>query len=226
MSTDAREARRAEMNLGKDATNARDMMAQNSQSPQTPFQKILLDPSKMLMVIFLLSELSFFGALITTYLYYQAGGIKGPNAKEALNFGQTAIFTAFLLGSSGTIFLADRALVKRNRRALVFWLVVTAVMGLIFIVGQGIEYSTLINDNITMSRNLFGTTFFTLTGFHGMHVIAGLLALSIMALLAALGDFDSGHSSALTAVSWYWHFVDVVWVILFTMIYVIPTFFG
>lgn len=202
--------------------SSRDVAAMNSDSPDVP--KLLLDPSKAMMLVFILSEITFFAILIISYIYFQARGIQGPNAKKALEFERTLIFSVFLFVSSAWIVLAEKALEKKNRRMTVFWTFLTVLFGAIFIFGQVTEYITLLNDNITMSRNLFGSTFFIMTGFHGLHVTAGLIVLSIFGILAALGDFDSGHSSAFTVASWYWHFVDVVWVVIFTLVYVIPYF--
>lgn len=208
----------------------RNLSAQNipaaAHLSQSARPKLFQDKIKATMVLFILSEVVFFGILITTYIYFQAAGIHGPNAKESLEFGRTLIFSLFLFASSGTIFFAELALERHNRLMTVFWIVVTVVFGAIFLFGQATEYLKLINDdNITMNTNLFGSSFFTMTGFHGLHVSGGLVVLTIMAVLAALGDFKSGHSSGFTAASWYWHFVDVVWVVIFTIVYVIPTFF-
>jgi heme/copper-type cytochrome/quinol oxidase subunit 3 len=99
------------------------------------------------------------------------------------------------------------------------WLLVTVVLGAVFLIGQGWEYLRLIGENVTISRNLFGSTFFTLTGFHGLHVFSGLVALAILCGLAAAGWFAGPHSIALETVGWYWHFVDVVWIVIFSIIY-------
>ncbi len=202
--------------------SARDREAMDSKSPEVP--RLLMDRTKLMMLCFLGSEVVFFGLLIIAYIYYQVKGIQGPNAKEILNVPRTFVFSLFLFASSGTIFIAERFLARKNHRMFITWMWITVLFGAIFIAGQVWEYTELLSDNITMTRNLFGTTFFTVTGFHGLHVTAGLIVLSIFTVLGMLGDFRRGHSSALTAASWYWHFVDVVWVVIFSLIYLIPFF--
>lgn len=179
-----------------------------------------MDRAKLGMLTFIASEAIFFLLLILAYVYY---GSKTIDENKVLDVGKTAIFTVFLFASSGTIFLAERGLKKRNRTQLVLWLVVTIIFGAIFLVGQGMEYATLLgNEKLTPGSNLFGTTFFTLTGFHGLHVFIGLIMLTILAGMAAAGNFKGPHSSAIETISYYWHFVDVVWVFVFSVVYIIP----
>ena len=99
------------------------------------------------------------------------------------------------------------------------WLGLTISLGAIFLIGQGAEYYNLIHRDISISSNLFGTTFFTLTGFHGLHVLTGLLLLTVMLALALFGRKDEPRESALGAIGYYWHFVDAVWVVIFTVVY-------
>jgi heme/copper-type cytochrome/quinol oxidase subunit 3 len=172
------------------------------------------------MALFLLNEIVFFAMLIIAFVNYQANRINQPGPSNSLHPGTAAIYTVFLLSSSATIFMADRALERKNNRGVSIWLVATIVLGGVFLVGQGIEYYDLLARHITPSTNLFGTTFFSLTGFHGLHVFVGLVMLMIAAGFAFSGAFKSGKSSALGAVSLYWHFVDVVWIFIFSLIYV------
>ena len=102
------------------------------------------------------------------------------------------------------------------------WLVLTILLGGIFLVGQGTEYWKLFKTGIDVSTNLFSTTFFTLTGFHGLHVLFGLVALLIFLWLAWRGDFALGHGSAFEAAGYYWHFVDIVWVFVLLSVYILP----
>lgn len=172
---------------------------------------------------FLATEAIFFGLLILSYVYFRVTDNSAPNADILKpNFIRTLIFSLCLFSSSGTIVLAEQALKRRDRRGLVLWLIVTVVLGLAFLGGQVWEYTELIGDSITPSRNTFGTSFFTMTGFHGFHVFGGLVMLSILAWLAWLGDFKGPHSAAVTCVSWYWHFVDIVWVVIFSLVYLLP----
>lgn len=172
---------------------------------------------------FLGTEAVFFGLLILSYVYFRATDNSAPNADVLkANFFRTLIFSCCLFASSGTVVFAERALKRGNRRGLIMWLIITVLLGVAFLAGQGWEYSELFADNITPSRNTFGTSFFTMTGFHGFHVFGGLVMLSILAGLAIAGDFKGPHSAAVTCVSWYWHFVDMVWVFIFSLVYLLP----
>ncbi len=180
---------------------------------------ILADKNRLGMVCFIASESVFFVFLILAYVYYHLLGPSGPTATTSLDPVKTGFYSLFLFSSSLTIWLAGRSLAHKNRTGLIGWLAATVVLGGIFLFGQAQEYLHLLNDQVTISRNLFGTTFFTLTGFHGLHVFVGLLAITILAGLAVLGDFKGPHSSAVETISLYWHFVDVVWVVIFTIVY-------
>jgi heme/copper-type cytochrome/quinol oxidase subunit 3 len=182
---------------------------------------LLTDKNKLGMILFISSETIFFALLILAYLYFQgvvAGG-DGPTAASSLDPLATGLFSLFLFASSFTIWRADRNLARQNRTGLLIWLLATIGLGLIFLAGQGLEWRQLIAEGTTVSRNLFGTTFFTLTGFHGFHVLVGLVALAIVAGLAWVGDFKGPKSSAVESISLYWHFVDVVWVVIFSVVY-------
>lgn len=172
-------------------------------------------------LIFIISEAGFFGVLILAYLFFNASPQPGPTAHD-LNLLKTGIFSLCLFASSFTIWRSEVSLAKGNQHTMKAWLAVTILLGGIFIVGQGLEYWGLFKSGVTVSSNLFATTFFTLTGFHGLHVCVGLTMLLIVLGLALAGDFKEGHSPALGAVSYYWHFVDVVWVFVLTVVYILP----
>ncbi len=183
----------------------------------------MMERNKLGMALFILSEVFFFSMLILAYVYYNYRvPIEGPTAASSLNPGLAAIFTVFLLSSSVTLWLAERRLARKSQSGMRLWLLVTVVFGAIFLIGQGWEYIQLFDEGVTIDRNLFGTTFFTLTGFHGLHVFSGLIALAILFGLAMAGWFQGPHSVAIEAVGWYWHFVDVVWIVIFSLIYVVP----
>ncbi len=182
-----------------------------------------MEPNRLAMLMFLLSEVVFFSALIIAYIYYSAppGGPGAPAAKQHLDILYTAIFTLALFASSGTMILTDRALARGEDKMVRIWLAATVVLGATFLVGQGFEYYRLLNDQVTMASGLFGSTFFTLTGFHGFHVLGGLVLLSILLVLALFGQFKGQtHNAAISAISIYWHFVDIVWVFIFSIVYV------
>jgi heme/copper-type cytochrome/quinol oxidase subunit 3 len=167
---------------------------------------------------FISSEVVFFGSLIITYVYYRGMSGPGPRAED-LDVGRTAIFSVALFASSATIVLAERKLGRRDQRGFVLWLVGTIALGAVFLFGQVTEYLRLFAEGVTPSSNLWSSAFFTLTGFHGAHVAVGLLGLLIVLALALGGDFRGRRHAAVAAVSYYWHFVDAVWVAVFSVVY-------
>lgn len=179
-----------------------------------------MDKNVVGMLTFLASEAVFFSLLILSYVYFHGAFVNDPAGVKALDPVFTFIFSICLFASSGTIYLSEKALEKGNQGGFRFWLGATVVLGAIFLVGQGIEYVKLFNEDITVSRNLFGTTFFTMTGFHGFHVFIGLIMLSALFIQAMGGYFKTRHSSAVNTISLYWHFVDLVWVVIFSIVYI------
>ncbi|MEE8043903.1 MAG: heme-copper oxidase subunit III [Thermodesulfobacteriota bacterium] len=175
--------------------------------------------NKMLIKFFIASESIFFVMLILAYINFHGSEVEGPNAVNSLNPLRTGIFSLFLLASSLSVWLAGRSLVTKNHFMMKIWILVTIILGAVFIYGQASEWLGLIAQNITISRNVFGSTFFTLTGFHGFHVCVGLLMLSILLGLAMFGDFKGPKSDGVECVSIYWHFVDGVWIVVYSVIY-------
>ncbi|HEX2911823.1 MAG TPA: cytochrome c oxidase subunit I [Chloroflexia bacterium] len=174
------------------------------------------------MFTFIASEAVFFLLLIVAYVYYQlqVPNQAGPDARNVLEPLKTLIFSVCLFASSGTIWLAGRSARKNSIKAMSWWILATVILGAIFLAGQGWEYFTLLTDNVTISRNTFGTSFFTLTGFHGLHVFSGLIALSILTCMGFFGAFKRKKPVALEPISLYWHFVDVVWVVIYSIVYI------
>jgi len=170
---------------------------------------------------FIFSEATFFGALIATFLEYRARSASGPTAHD-LDVPRTVLFSLFLFASSGTIYLAERSLHRDHQRGFLTWWAVTMVFGAIFLGNQLLEYARLYADGITIGSNLFTTAFFTLTGFHGLHVFVGLIALATIGVLGRQGDFRGDRKRvAVDAVAVYWHFVDGVWVVVLTLVYLL-----
>jgi len=169
------------------------------------------------MLVFVASEAIFFLMLVLAYVNFHK--TTGTQAAQLLDPIKTGIFSIALFSSSFTMWLAEVAREKGKASGLKFWLFVTIVLGLIFMTGQGLEYAHLLSDKITISRDLFGSTFFTLTGFHGLHVIIGLLLLSLMLWLATAGRKDEPVHDGLQSVAVYWHFVDAVWVVVYSVVY-------
>ncbi len=178
-----------------------------------------MEKNKIGVLAFIASEATFFILLIIAYVYYQILPANGPTAATSLDPLTTGVFSLFLFASSFTVWRAGKSLSAGNRRAFSTWLIATFLLGIIFLAGQGAEWSRLIAAHTTISTNRFGTTFFTLTGFHGAHVLIGLLALAIMASLAITGNIQGTQSAGVEAISLYWHFVDVVWVVIYGVIY-------
>jgi cytochrome c oxidase subunit 1/cytochrome c oxidase subunit I+III len=168
---------------------------------------------------FVASEAVFFLLLLVSYVVFNTRHSEGPTAETALDVPRTGFFTVLLLASSGTLLFAERALRVANQRRFLFWLGTTILLGFAFLAGQAIEYDGLIDDGVTISRNLFASTFFTVTGFHGLHVFAGLIMLCVFFGLGWRREFDSRRAGVLAAAGIYWHFVDVVWIAVFSIIY-------
>ncbi len=179
----------------------------------------LLDKNKVLSLSLIASEASFFVILVFAYVFYNLVRGEGPTAAGVLDVKKTGAFTVCLLASSLTLAVAEKALERQDRRGAARWLGVTVLLGVVFLGGQASEYMGLWSNGVTISRNLFATTFFTLTGFHGLHVLAGLVTLGTLLALIARGDFDKARSSALVSAGYYWHFVDVVWIVVFSVVY-------
>jgi cytochrome c oxidase subunit III len=184
-----------------------------------------VEKNKLLMMIFLFSESFFFIVLILAYAsFHRTAGVGfestgGPTALSSLNPVRTGIFTFILILSSFSIWLGGKSLKAKRHSMLCLWIFVTIALGALFLYGQGTEWLGLIKRDITISRDIFGTTFFTLTGFHGFHVTVGLIMLSVLLGLALAGDFRGPKSAGVESVSLYWHFVDVVWIAVYSVIY-------
>ncbi len=185
-------------------------------------------------ILFISSEAMFFGALFTTYFYLRgripewepvfqrciAAVCEKPTfaVDPILGVGLPTINTIELLASSVTMQLAVRAIKRGDRTALRNWLIPTLVLGIAFLIGQGYEYTRL---GFLPDNGVFAGVFFTLTGFHGAHVTGGVLMNSYVLLRTAKGQFTANRHLAVEAASFYWHFVDVVWIGLFATIYII-----
>jgi heme/copper-type cytochrome/quinol oxidase subunit 3 len=178
---------------------------------------------KLGMWIFLASECLLFGALITTYVLYRGASIKGPYPKDVFDIPYTSVSSFVLLASSLTMVLALAAIQRGDQGKLRVWLLATAMLGMTFVGGQVYEFTTFYHEGLSLSTNLFGTTFFVLTGFHGVHVTVGILMLLSLASLSFSGRLPQERSMTVELVGLYWHFVDIVWIVIFTVVYLIPT---
>ena len=184
-----------------------------------------LDNTKLAMWAFLGSECLFFGSLITTYLLYRNRVLAGPTPHEIYDNPYTSVSSFVLLMSSLTMVLALAAIQRGDQRGLRIWLLATAFLGLTFIGGQVYEFTTFVEEGLTLSTSTFGSSFFVLTGFHGAHVTVGILMLLALVGLSWAGRLEPASEGArrVELIGLYWHFVDIVWIVIFTVIYLVPT---
>ncbi|HXH84509.1 MAG TPA: cytochrome c oxidase subunit 4, partial [Candidatus Tectomicrobia bacterium] len=181
-----------------------------------------IDHRKVGMWVFLGSECLFFGTLIATYMAYRGRSVVGPHPEAILNIPLTTLSTFDLLMSSLLMVLALAALQRGDLGQATLWLCGTAFFGLIFLGFQAYEFTHFVGEGLTLQQNLFGSTFFVLTGFHGAHVAIGvtwLLALATLAVRRRLGVTDAVK---VEVAGLYWHFVDIVWIVIFTLVYLVP----
>src|SRR2546430_10044205 len=167
------------------------------------------DKNKIGILTFILSEAGFFAVLLLAYLFFYARPQPGPTPRE-LDVPRTLVFSVCLFASSFTFWRSEVALSKRRRGSMLGWLALTIALCGVFLVGQGVEYWKLFQTGVDVSTNLFSTTFFTLTGFHGLHVLLGLVALLIFLCLAWLGGFASGRGLAFESAGVFMPFLDFV----------------
>ncbi len=174
-------------------------------------------------IVWLSSELMFFAALFAMYFTIRSvqGAEVWEGATEVLNVPYALVFTVILVASSVTcqlgVFAAERGDVYGLRR----WFTLTLIMGLAFVLGQLNEYRALVHEGLTIASAPYGSVFYITTGFHGLHVIGGLFAFVIVLMRSTVGRFSPEKATSAIVVSYYWHFVDVVWIGLFAAIYII-----
>jgi len=176
---------------------------------------------KVLIWTFIGSECMLFGSLIAAYLAYRGRSVVGPYPSDLLNIPFITVTTFVLLMSSLAMVLALSAVQRGNRRGSIIWLAATAVLGMIFLGGQYIEFSHFVHEGLGLSRNLFSATFFLLTGTHGAHVTVGVIWLLSLLGMELKGNLGPEKAEIVEVAGLYWHFVDVVWIVLFTVIYLL-----
>ncbi len=182
-----------------------------------------LSNEKVAMWAFLGSECLLFGALISTYLLYKGqspGNTITPHDVYDIPF--TSVSSFVLLMSSLTMVLALAAIQRGDHRRTRVWLLSTALLGGTFVAGQVYEFTVFIKEGLTLSTNLFGSSFYVLTGFHGAHVTLGVLMLLSLYSLSLRGRLPAEKAETVELVGLYWHFVDIVWIVIFTLVYLIP----
>ena len=188
--------------------------------PVEPAEWRLPSRGVVAVVCLIVTETALFTIFVVAYLFYIGKSLSGPYPSEVLT--RPVIATICLLSSSLTIVLADRAFERANAGGFRLWWAGTIFLGAVFLALTAVEWRHLITGpRLTISANLFGTTFYSLVGLHASHVIVGLTLLTLALILFLLGHVRQEHGPRLKLISWYWHFVDAVWVIVFTVVYVI-----
>jgi len=196
------------------------MSAITTPLPATPEAWTLPYRGKVGMTCLIIAESAIFTIFVVAYLFYVGKSLTGPTPREVLEV--PIFFTICLLSSSLTIHFAGKFLERDKRGAfLAFWLL-TIVLGGLFLFGTGREWHRLIYEHgLTISTNLFGTTYYSLVGLHAFHVTAGLVMLCIVLIFGLAGRVGPDQSRRVEVLSLYWHFVDGVWVVVFTVVYVL-----
>lgn len=177
---------------------------------------------KVAVISLILTESSLFTIFLVAYLFYMGKSLNGPWPADVLKFPVLA--TAALLSSSLTIIFSEMALHRGKKGLFHFWWAVTILLGGYFLWFTGTEWNELIfHEHLTLATNVFGTTFYSLVGLHASHVIIGLFLLTLVLVLSLLGKIPKDHTEHIEMISWYWHFVDAIWVVVVTVVYVIST---
>jgi heme/copper-type cytochrome/quinol oxidase subunit 3 len=178
---------------------------------------------KLAMWLFLASDCLLFGALISSYVLYRGASVVGPYPADVFDIPYTSVSSFVLLASSLTMVLALAAIQAGDVARSRVWLLATAMLGLTFVGGQVYEFTTFAHEGLTLTTNVFSTTFYVLTGFHGAHVTVGIVMLLTVIGLSYGGWITQERAQTVEIVGLYWHFVDIVWIVIFTVVYLIPT---
>ncbi|MGH7392370.1 MAG: cytochrome c oxidase subunit 3 [Candidatus Rokuibacteriota bacterium] len=181
-----------------------------------------IDHRKVAMWTFIGSECLFFGTLIATYMAYRGRSVVGPHPAEILDIPLTTLSTFDLLMSSLLMVLALAAVQRGDHAQTRLWLAGTVVFGLVFLGFQAYEFTHFVHQGLTLQRNLFGSTFFVLTGLHGAHVALGVAWLGALLILDLRDRLAVTDAVKVEVAGLYWHFVDVVWIVIFTLVYLVP----
>jgi heme/copper-type cytochrome/quinol oxidase subunit 3 len=203
-------------------------MADMTAAPSQPAEReghytsLGLSNAKMGMWALIGSECLFFGALISTYLLYLGRFEPGPGPKDIFDIPFTSVSTFVLLMSSLAMVLALSAIQHGQMRRFRTWALATALMGSVFLAGQVYEFTVFVHEGMGLTTSPFSSAFYVLTGFHGAHVTVGVLMLLTLWTLSMMGRLPRTRADAVENVGLYWHFVDIVWIVIFTVIYLIP----
>lgn len=180
---------------------------------------VLPSRGRVAMFGLIIGESAIFTIFVVAYIFYIGKSLYGPTPQIL----EVPVFnTICLLSSSLTIMLAERCIERNKIKAFAAWWALTAALGAIFLAGTGIEWHTLIYEKgLTISTNLFGTTFYSLVGLHATHVVFGLIGLTLVLIFTLAGKVTEKHAERIKVFALYWHFVDAVWVVVFTVVYIV-----
>ena len=181
-----------------------------------------LSNNKVGMWLFLGSECLLFGGLISTYMLYRGRVSAGPRPGNVFDIPFTSVSSFILLMSSLTMVLAVSAAQNRDDRGTTLWLTITALLGATFVGGQVYEFTAMYNEGLGFTTSLFGSSFYTLTGFHGVHVTVGIIMLMSLVGIIKRSTIPGDKAEVVELIGLYWHFVDVIWIVIFTLVYLIP----
>ncbi|MGB8859191.1 MAG: cytochrome c oxidase subunit 3 [Ilumatobacteraceae bacterium] len=181
-----------------------------------------LSNNKLAMWLFLGSECLLFGGLISTYMLYRGRRGSDPGPAQIFDIPLTSVSSFILLMSSLTMVLAVNSAKRKDDGNTKLWLMVTALLGALFVGGQVYEFTAFYHEGLGFTSSLFSSSFYTLTGFHGVHVTLGVVMLIALAAIISKNKVSGDKAEVVEMVGLYWHFVDVVWVIIFTLVYLIP----
>jgi heme/copper-type cytochrome/quinol oxidase subunit 3 len=181
-----------------------------------------LSNNKLAMWMFLGSECLLFGGLISTYMLYRGRHSENLGPDQLWDIPFTSASSFVLLMSSLTMVLAVSAVGRRDLRRTKIWLTVTALLGALFVAGQVYEFTTFYREGLGFTTSLFSSSFYTLTGFHGVHVTVGIIMLMALVGMLQKDKIHGDKAETVELVGLYWHFVDIVWILIFTLVYLIP----
>ena len=181
-----------------------------------------LSNTKLAMWLFLGSDCLLFGGLISTYMLYRGRTNGGPTGRDVFDIPFTSISSFVLLMSSLTMVLAVTSSARGDMRRARTWLMTTALLGSTFVGGQVYEFTAFYRQGLGFTRNLFGSSFYTLTGFHGVHVSVGIIMLLSLYVGTLRGKIGPENAETIEIIGLYWHFVDIVWIVIFTLVYLLP----
>ena len=186
------------------------------------YSSLGLSNNKLGMWLFLGSECLLFGGLISTYMLYRGRVAKGPSPDQVYDIPFTSVSSFVLLMSSLTMVMAVTAAKRHDDRNTQLWLTVTALLGATFVGGQVYEFTSFYHEGMGFTTSLFTSSFYTLTGFHGVHVTVGIMMLLALRNIMSKSRIPGDKAEVVELIGLYWHFVDIIWIIIFTLVYLIP----